>query len=278
MSDLKSIYIKIKPIIHTYVFELKKHWKKFVVLSLISVSIVFLLSYLPYALIPDNPMPETQAEYFKDELGLFNLLIIFAVCFFFSDIICSEFSKKTGFVVFPKINKSKLLIGKYLGNLTLIYGIAAVYYIILGILGYHFYPEPIVDRYFFSFVIVIIYILSITGFVTFFSSFMKNVNLTIVSTILILMMVFQIVDRFIVLYNPDIEPLYSLNYLKELIGSVLLEDFPETRSERYIDREFRDFTFRTWITPPIDVGIIIMLLYAIICLSLATIISQRKQL
>ncbi len=278
MDNLKKIYNEIKPIMHAYNFELKSHWKRFIVFSIVSVVIVFLLSYLPYALIPDNPMPDTQAEYFENQLGLFNLLLIFSVCFFFSGIICSEYSEKTGFVVFPKINKYKLITGKYIGSLTLVYAIAAVYYIVLGSFGYYFYKEPIIDRYFFSFAIVLIYLLALTSFVTFFSSFMKNVNMTIISTILILLLVFQIVDNLVVLYNPEFEPLYSLNYAKELIQSVLWEDFPETRSERYVDRESRSFRRRSWLTPPIGVGIFVMLLYLIICLTSAIIIFQRKQL
>ena len=278
MENLKRIYTEIKPIIHTYVFELKKHWKRFIIFSIISVAIVFLLSYLPYAVIPDNPMPKTQAKYFEEELGMINLLLIFAVCFFFSAIICSEFSYKTGFVVFPKINKHKLIFGKFIGNLTLVYGIAAVYYITLGIFGYYFYPEPIINRYIFSFIIVLIYILALASFVTLFSTLLKNVNMTIVATILIFLLALPIIDSFVVLYDPDIEPLYSLNYSQELIQSVLWEDFPDTRSERYVDRESENFKFRDWLTPPLDVGIFIMFLYSIICLTLATIIFQRKQL
>ncbi len=38
-----------------------------------------------------------------------------AACLFFAAIICSEFDKKTGYIVFPKINKYKLILGKYLG-------------------------------------------------------------------------------------------------------------------------------------------------------------------
>ena len=278
MENLNNFYMEIKPIVHTYVFELKKQWKKFIGFIIIIILILFLLSYLPFAAIPDNPMPDTQSEYFKGELGLFYLIIIFAVCLFFSGIICSEFSEKTGFVVFPKINKYKLMIGKYFSNLTLVIGIASIYYIVLGLFGYHFYEEPIVDRYFLSFRITLLYILAISSFITLFSSFMKNVNLTIVATIVILVIGFQIVDQFVVLSNPDFEPLYSLDYMRKLIQTVLLEDFPETTADRYTEIEFEDFTLRIWTTPTVEVGVIVLFLYTIICLVIASVIFARRQL
>ena len=93
-----------------------------------------------------------------------------------------EYDKKTGYITFPIINKYKLVVGKYLGALTLMIGVCGVFYIALGVLGIYWYGGPINYRYYYSFGITILYILAVASFVTFFSSFMKNVNITIVST------------------------------------------------------------------------------------------------
>ena len=74
-EKLNNYYIVAKPIFIAYVFELKKQWKKFIAFSMVSIVFVLLLSYLPYALIADNPLPETQAEYFQ--LGLNFIIMIF---------------------------------------------------------------------------------------------------------------------------------------------------------------------------------------------------------
>jgi len=273
----------LKPIAHTYIFELKQRWKKFIIFSSI-ICLFGLLTGIDYVLFPENSLPKTQALFLEDGLGLIILINIFAVCFFFGGIICTEYSKKTGYVVFPKINKYKLIIGKYSGALTLVIGVTGLYYYALGLLGLYFYGEPINSRYFLSFGIACLYILAVSSFVTLISSFMKSANVTVITTIIILLIGFSIIDGLMVLWNPDIEPLYSLNYLSNLITSVLRKNFPTKRKDRYEDIEYKDededevFTFREWITPSIEDGITFLVLYVVICMSLAMVIFKRRQL
>lgn len=275
MEILDSINLMIKPIFHTINFELKKQRKKFVIFLIISIVILLLISLLPYALIPDNPLPDTQIEYFNGGVSFLPLTILFAACFFFSGIICSEFSKKTGYIIFPKINKYKLIVGKYLGNLILITTIIALNYLVLGLLGVFSYRELVDIRLYISFGIALFYILAISSFVTVFSSLLKSVNMTIVATILILLIGFDIVSSLTTLANPDLEPIYSLTYLSTLITSVLNEVFPEIR---YTEITQEDFTFRIWLTPTIGIGIIVLAIYTVSCLILAALLFKRKQI
>jgi len=277
LEKIDELVLFLKPIAHTYIFELKQRWKKFVIFSII-IGLFGLLSVIGYVLFPENSLPKTQAQYFEDELGLIILINIFSVCFFFGGIICTEYSKKTGYVVFPKINKYKLIAGKYLGALTLVIGVTGVFYYVLGLLGLYFYGGPITSRLYLSFGIACLYVLAVSSFVTLISSFMRNANITIVTTILMLLIGFYIIASLVVLWNPDIEPLYSLNYLSNLITSVLRKDFPKKREDRYEDYEEEDFTYRDWITPSIGGGITGMILYAIICMALAMVIFKRRQL
>jgi len=277
LEKIDELVLFLKPIAHTYIFELKQRWKKFVIFSII-IGLFGLLSVIGYVLFPENSLPKTQAQYFEDELGLIILINIFSVCFFFGGIICTEYSKKTGYVVFPKINKYKLITGKYLGALTLVIGVTGVFYYVLGLLGLYFYGGPITSRLYLSFGIACLYVLAVSSFVTLISSFMRNANITIVTTILMLLIGFYIIASLVVLWNPDIEPLYSLNYLSNLITSVLRKDFPKKREDRYEDYEEEDFTYRDWITPSIGGGITGMILYAIICMALAMVIFKRRQL
>ncbi len=277
-EKLKDLYIACLPLVTTYIFELKKQWKKFIVLSAVSVAFVLLLSYLPYALVPDNPLPETQADYFQAGIGFIILIVIFAACFFFSGIICSEYGNKTGYITFPVINKFKLIIGKYLGALTLIIGVVGAFYVALGLLGIYYYGGPINYRYYYSFGITVLYVIAVGSFVTLFSSFMKNVNMTIVSTIMILLIANMIVDSLIILLYPDFEPIYSLNHASQLISYIMVKDFPTAIEDRYEEFEFRGFSRRDWLTPTIEMGISIMLLYTIICVVIAAIIFKRRQL
>ena len=277
LEKIDELVLFFKPIAHTYVFELRQRWKKF--LSFCTVIGLFgLLNVIGYVLFPENSLPNTQVLYFQDELGLIILINIFSVCFFFGGIICTEYSKKTGYVVFPKINKYKLITGKYLGALTLVIGVNGLYYYVIGLLGLYFYGAPINRRYFLSFGIACLYLLAVSSFVTLLSSIMKSVNITIITAILMLLIGFSIIASLVVLSNPDIEPLYSLDYLSNLITSVVREIPPQKREDRYEDYEDEGFTYRQWITPSIEGGITFMLLYAVICMALAMVIFKRRQL
>jgi len=277
-EKLNLLYIAALPLVATYIFELKKQWKKFIVFCCISVAFVLLGSYLPYALIPDNPLPETQADYFQSGLGFIILITLFGACFFFSPIITSEYDKKTGYITFPIINKYKLVSGKYLGALTLLIGVIGMFYVALGALGIYYYGGPLNYRYYLSFGIAILYVIAVGSFVTLFSSFMKNVNMTIVTTIMILLIANMMIDSLVMLLYPEFEPIYSLNHASDLINYILVEDFPTKLEDRYEENEFRGYTRRRWLTPTIQMGITIMLLYTIVCVTIAAIVFKRRQL
>ncbi|MFX0006580.1 MAG: hypothetical protein ACFFAV_07615, partial [Candidatus Hermodarchaeota archaeon] len=197
----------------------------------------------------------------------------------------SEFNKKTGFIVFPKINKYKLIIGKYFGNLVLVVVIITIYYFVLGLLGFFYYGGPINIRFFYSYGIAILYVIALSSFVTFFSSFMRSVNLTIISTLLILLIGFNISDQILALiFGDSIEPLYSLTYLGSLITGILEYPFPNPRFTEFSFSGMGpggmggNFTFGSWVTPSIGMGITLLLVFIVIYLALAAFLFKRRQL
>jgi len=198
MRNKNDSYIGITPIFHTIIFEMKKQRKKLYFFILVTILVAVLLGYI-LQLFPEYLLSDTQAAFFSGGLGFISFISLFAACLFFSGIICSEFNKRTGFIVFPKINKYKLIIGKYLGNLFLVVFIITVYYFVLGLLGFYYYGGPINIRIFYSYGFAILYVIALSSFVTLFSSFMKNVNVTIIITLIILLMGFSIADQIVTL-------------------------------------------------------------------------------
>ena len=280
MRDEDKSFIGISPIYHTMIFEMKKQTKKLYFFAVITILVAVLLGYI-LQLFPDYPLSDTQAGFFSGGLTFISFITLFAACLFFSGIICSEFNKRTGFIVFPKINKYKLIIGKYLGNLILVVFIVAIYYFILGLFGFLYYGGPINIRIFYSFGFAVLYVIALSSFVTLFSSFMKNVNITIIITLVILLMGFNIADQIINLIFADtFEPLYSLAYLGSLITSVLLNPFPVLRYEitSFSGMGPMGFSFGTWVTPSIFMGTTLLLVYIIACFLLAAFLFKRRQL
>ncbi|MFX1592956.1 MAG: hypothetical protein ACFFCL_09700 [Promethearchaeota archaeon] len=284
MDNRKERLIGIKPIFYTIIFEIKKQRKKFYFFSLISIIVAVLLGYV-LQLIPGYLLSDTQTEFFNNGLQFISFITLFAACLFFSGIICSEFDKKTGFIVFPKINKYKLILGKYFGNLILVVAIITLYYFILGILGIFYYGGPINIRFFYSYGIAILYVIALSSFVTFFSSFMRSVNLTIISTLIILLIGFNIADQIVTLiFAESFEPLYSLAYLGNLITGILEYPFPDPR---YSEFSFSgigpggiggDFTLGRWVTPSIEMGISLLIVFIIVYFALAAYLFKRRQL
>ena len=286
MKNRNESLIGIKPIFYTIAFEMKRQKKKFYFFSAIAILIGFLLGYI-LPLIPSFLLSNTPTEFISNGLQFISFLTLFAACLFFSGIICSEFNKKTGFIVFPKINKFKLILGKYLGNLVLVISIISIYYFLLGLLGFYYYGGPINIRLFYSYGIAILYVIALSSFVTFFSSFMKSVNLTIISTLILLLIGFNIIDQiFNLTLGGDFEPLYSLAYLGNLITGILTSPFP---NPRYVELSFSgsgggpfgsggDFTFGQWVTPTVAMGITLLLVNIVVFFILAALLFKRRQL
>ncbi len=284
MRNENDSIIGLTPIFNTIIFEMKKQRKKLYFFTMVTILVAVLLSYILH-LFPDNLLSDTQAEFFSSGLGFISFISLFAACLFFSGIICSEFNKRTGFIVFPKINKYKLILGKYLGNLILVVFIVTVYYFVLGLFGFYYYGGPINIRIFYSYGFAILYVIALSSFVTLFSSFMKNVNITIITTLIILFMGFNIADMIVnLIYASTFEPLYSLAYLGNLITSVLQNPFPDPR---YVEYSFGGmgpgdmggrFTFGSWVTPSIAMGTTLLLVYIVVFFVLAAILFKRRQL
>jgi ABC-type transport system involved in multi-copper enzyme maturation permease subunit len=270
----QELLIGLKPIYNTITFEIKKQRKKFyaflALIIIISVAIVVITGFI---------RPDTLVGFFFIALAFIIFLLDIAACLFFSAIICSEFDKKTGYIVFPKINKYKLILGKYLGNLILCITLITSYYIIIGVLGLFYYGGETSIRLFYSYLIALLYLSTLSSFVTFFSSFLKSVNGTIVITFVLLLFGFMIIDQLVgLIFAEKFEPLYSLAFLGNLIVNILV--FPDLR---YINVPF-DVADPTgpsmvqWITPSIGVGITMMLLFTVLYLVLAALLFKRRQL
>ena len=286
MGNRNESLIGIKPIFYTIAFEMKRQKKKFYFFTAITILVGVLVGYI-LPLIPSFLLSSTPAEFTTTGLQFISFLTLFAACLFFSGIICSEFDKKTGFIVFPKINKYKLILGKYIGNLVLVVAILSIYYFLLGLLGFFYYGGPINIRLFYSYGIAILYVIALSSFVTFFSSFMRSVNITIISTLIILLIGFNLADQIVTLiFGGGFEPLYSLAYLGSLITGILINPFPDPR---YVELSFSGsgggpfgpgghFTFGQWVTPTVAMGVTLLLINIVFFFILAAILFKRRQL
>jgi len=259
MASGNRVFGTLKPIFHTFIFELTSHGKKFITFSMITILQVFLFNYLPF-IIGSHLSGSLDWFYFEGTI-YFVIILTFTICFFFSGIICSEYKDKTGLTILPLINKHELIIGKYLANLFLVIGIATIHYLTLILLGYNFYGEPVFYSWILSYGFSILYIVALGSIATFFSSFMSSPSSVFIVVFGFMYIGFDLLSQFVQAFYFDFEPFYSLAYISVIIPNILLQDF---------------FTSRMYIS--VEGAIAVLLFYAISFFILALLLFTRREL
>lgn len=213
-------------------------------------------------------LPTTQYDFYVVALNYFLLILVFAASLFFSGIICSDYSKKTGLNLLPLIKKPQLLIGKYIAYLILVIGIVFVQYISMVLFGYYFYGGPILNTIYLSLNFAILYILSLASLITFVSSFSSSELPVIIVVNGLILIGFNIIDP-IMMSSLNVEPVYSFVYLYNIIQFTLHPEF--FLMTRYGPEG------SWWFFPTIEQALISLLLYGTIFFILAFIIYKRRQ-
>ncbi|KKM82225.1 hypothetical protein LCGC14_1321720, partial [marine sediment metagenome] len=167
-----------------------------------------------------------------------------------------------------------LIIGKYIANYILVIGIAAIHYFLMALLCFYFYAEPIPPSLFLSFGYLALYILALASVTTFLSSFMPSAGSVLIIIIALILFGFSIIDSFVTL--TQIEPLYSLTYLDNIISNIIYPEF-FTR-ERYYEYTQDNITHRIWLFPSAEGALIGLSLYAIVFFLLGYLLFKRRQL
>ena len=251
----KNKLVDLNPFLRTYLLELRVRWKRVLFFSIISVVFALLFSSHP-------PYDLDRFEFFRSKLTYFRFFIIFASCFFFSDIVSSEFAKQTCYIPFPKINKYKLIGGKYIANLSIIILLVILYYLMLNISVMVIYDAVILESYI-SLGLAIIYTITLSAIILFFSTIIPKVNLTIIIIILIYFLGFPVLEQFLAAINPEIEPIFSLNYIGNLIHHVIPGSLPVGQRWLWVYTDIFN-PVKVWLFPAIEVGILIMSFYSVL--------------
>ena len=265
----------------TITFELNRNLKKFYIM-LVVYFCIFILSFLIYQTMENLgiPIPTNSAEYLREYLGnFFGLLLAICGSAFGGSIIAEDYARQTGNLLFPKINKARLLSGRLIARFFLMAICLLFFYVLIGIVTFVKYqdlPFTILNSYgwglFFTFTLL--------SFVTLISSFMKNTSMTIIFSILFSLIIFEMIPMILsvagVLNNNELPMFFMLNYYGAIVSwSVAMP------VSRYLVKvqgpPGSQFETPSWLTPN-EIGAAIgMIIYIIFMLSLAYIIYYRRQ-
>ena len=268
----------VTQIVDTIKFEINKNLKKtlnmiffFTIIAMLNI-LTTELSYSGGVSLPTDPI-----DYINGYLIFFSMLMIVAAATYGGSIIAEDFQERTANLLFPKITKGKLLTGRIIAMYTLNALVLAIYYCEIALMTFYKYSEvPII--LWSSLAWALLYGFAILSFAIFFSSVMKTTSAAVISTILILLMVFRMIESILVFTGVTWEPFFSLTYYSNIIRAIF--DMP-VDSARYTLANMGpgggDLDFYSWSTPNITGAFWGLLIYSIICLALAWFFFRKRQ-
>ncbi|MHA1521121.1 MAG: hypothetical protein ACTSRK_13135, partial [Promethearchaeota archaeon] len=203
-------------------------------------------------------------------LSYMNMLILILATSYGTGMIVIEFQENTGNLLFPKISRFRLFIGRILSNFLMGALIILIYYLITIIPVFAKF-EVLPKEYWYSLGFSLYYYLALLSLAVFFSSFVNRSSGAVITVLLLMIIGFPIVYSILMLIVEG-EPLYLLNYLAFIITYIL--DMPENRLE---SMTIEGFTINTWLTPDVKGATIGLGIYSFIFIIVAYIIYKYRQ-
>ena len=257
-------------------FEFKRTGKTFIIMLIVYFAI-FSLNLLIYELqeAAGVELPEETINYIEGYFGFFGLLIIISTATFGGSIIAEDFQKQTGNLLFPKISKSRLLIGRVISRYALNAILIIFYYILVAIITNYKYgelPDTLID----SMGWALFYTFMLFTFVIFMSSINKSKSAAIIVSILLFLIGFNIIEMVLMVTRTGIEPLFIPTYYENIIEASL--DMPDPRFEEVTFGPHGDnVEFKRWLTPSTAGAFIGMSLFSVLLLIAAFFFYKRRQ-
>ncbi|MHA1199118.1 MAG: hypothetical protein ACTSQF_07195, partial [Candidatus Heimdallarchaeaceae archaeon] len=181
-------------------------------------------------------------------------------------------------LLFPKITKGRLFVGRLIARYMLS-ALAVIFYYILVVIAAAFKYTNLPVETWASLGWALLYTFLVLSLVIFFSSFMKKTSTVIVVSLVMVLLVFNLGSTILVISGVEIEPLFILTYY----SSIITQSFAMP-TERFVEGFLGGPhpggdapTVMQWITPSVEGAIIGMLIYSAILLVGAYFLFRRRQ-
>lgn len=221
-----------------------------------------------------NSSGASAGDYLYSAIGALPTFGVIVGAFIGGDALAMDFGSGTGyFMLVLPVRRIVLLLGRYTAAFVAAFALILVYFAIslggaiwfYGILGIPWLDVVV------SLGIAALFALAVLAAAFLFSSFFKSPAISIVATILVLFLAFDIVDG--ILSITTVEPWFSILYAGQAVPLVF-ESQPHVTIIKGMGA--RGLTFRTW-TPYVWEGVAILLVYLVVGLVLSAVIYQRKE-
>ena len=191
-----------------------------------------------------------------------SFVIILSAVFFGGDAISGEFQNRTGYFLVPNpIRKSAVYVGKYVAALAASSLILGAFALIMMANGLYYFPGSIPWELVQSIAFAWVYLIAVMSLAFAFSSLFKSTSISILMTVIILLLVFNIVDTVISIVA-GIEPWYSIVYGAGIISAILLPIYPPHVAPLPIGAG--RFSAISRFTPTVPEGLAILAIYFVV--------------
>jgi len=140
------------------------------------------------------------------------------------------------------------------------------------------YDTVILESYI-SLGIAIFYTITLSALILFFSSILPKANLTTILIILLYLVGFPLLEQVLTAINQEIEPIFSLTFIGNLINSAIPGGLPEGIRWGWVYYAGDLLPpVKVWFTPTIEVGILMMSFYTGLSFISMFLVLRRKEL
>ncbi len=268
---------KIQQVYDIGYFEIKRNLKKTLILMAIAAVIFILFMIIEEIQLGKGiELPEDPANFAIRFLMMINSLVLISATSYGGSIIVIDFEKLTGNILFPKISRERLFVGRFLANYLMNAFVILFYYILVAInvfIKYTGIPKIL----WISLGWALLYVLLILSFTIFFSSFMRSTAGAVVISLIINMIVFSIIQS-VISFVSTVEPLFILPYYATIITGCF--NMPEGDRFQTIvleGVEGLNLTMTLWTTPSPQGALIGTAIFSFVFLFSAFLIFRNRQ-
>lgn len=235
--------------------------------------IFFLILLVPPAYGVDYP-PEF-GMYSQVYLGFTGILVLLCATFFGSDALVSEFQHKTGFVIFPNpVKRSTIALGKFSASMIASILVICIYYGLIALFVGGIY-KAIDAEFAYSFLLALLYLSSAMGVAYLISSVMKGTMGSTVLTFFLFLLILPMIEG--ILSFVGVKPWFFITFAGGTISYIMNVPYPQDGSFEMTVGGGQTMTIYEFY-PDVWVSIAVMLGYLIVCLTLAILRFNRREM
>jgi ABC-2 type transport system permease protein len=264
-------------------YELYKYIRsaRMVGIFALAAVIIALILIIPPALGQEYPK---DPAYFAQRFILWaNVLIVVGATLFAGDALASEFQNRTGYLMFPNpVKRCVFFAGKYLASLLTMLFVILVFYLVVSLLTVG-HSGSFSDLTYNSLGLSVLYIIATLSVGYLVSAIMKGSTGALVFTFAILFLIFPIIDG--VLSFAGAKPTFSLTFSAQTISYILQTPYPTDQlltfpvGGPFVGGNATGDTVQVWsYYPELSMASTVMVAYAMICVILALILFQRREM